>query len=155
MKLKTTILSASLLLISAFVINSTVKIHHEEAAIKELLETGYIHGAFNELNPKAMTKTFHKDFAIFSPGKEGEINRYPIKNWVEGTKKRKADPNFDPASNKWEHKFRRVDVSGRAAHVELELHKDGKLVYTDYLSLLKFEDDWKVVAKVYHQHETP
>ncbi len=155
MKLKTTLFSVSLLLISAFVINSTIKIHHEETAIKELLETGYVHGAFNELNPEAMTKTFHKDFAIFSPGKDGEINKYPIDRWVEGTKKRKASAEFDASKNVWEHKFKRVDVSGKAAHVELELHKDGNLVFTDYLSLLKFEDDWKVVAKVYHRHETP
>ena len=155
MKSRITTLSLAMVLVAVFAINSTVKIHHDEEAIKEVLETGYVHGAFNELNPEAMVKTFHEDFAIFSPGKDGKINRYPIANWVEGTKKRKADPNFDPADNKWEHKFKRVDVSGNAAHVELELHRNGKHVYTDYLSLLKFENDWKVVAKVYHQHETP
>ena len=149
------ILSTFLVLLVGFTINSTIKLHHDEEAIKEVLMSGYIHGAFNELNPEAMAKTFHEDFAIFSPGKEGKINRYPIENWIEGTERRKADPNFDPAKNKWEHTFKRVDVSGKAAHVELELHRNGKHVYTDYLSLLKFEDDWKVVAKVYHEYKTP
>ena len=155
MKSRITTLSLALVLVAVFAINTTVKIHHDEDAIKEVLETGYVHGAFNELNPEAMTKTFHEDFAIFSPGKEGKINRYPIANWVEGTKKRKSDPNFDAANNKWEHKFKRVHVAGNAAHVELELHPNGKHLYPAYLSLLKFENDWKVVAKVYHQHETP
>lgn len=155
MKARNTILSVALLLIAVFAINSTVKLHHDHTAIKESLETGYVHGAFNELNPDAMTNTFHEDFAIFSPGKDGKINRYPIANWVEGTKKRKNDPNFDPAENVWDHKFKRVDVSGKAAHVEIELYHNDKHVYTDYLSLLKFDDEWKVVAKVYQEHTTP
>jgi hypothetical protein len=155
MKSRVTTIGIVLFLIAGFTINSTVKVHHDEEAIKEVLETGYVHGAFNELNPDAMTKTFHKDFAIFSPGKDGEINRYPIDAWVQGTKKRQENPNFDASKNVWEHKFKRVDVAGNAAHVELELHRNGKHVYTDYLSLLKFEDQWKVVAKVYHQHTTP
>ncbi len=32
------------------------------------------------------------------------------------------------------------------------LSKDGRLVYTDYLSLLKFDSGWRIVAKVYHSH---
>ncbi|MEO9887095.1 MAG: nuclear transport factor 2 family protein [Balneola sp.] len=155
MKSRVTILFTALILIAGFTINSTLKVQQDEDDIKEVLMTGYVHGAFNELNPEAMTKTFHEDFAIFSPGKEGKINRYPIANWVEGTKRRKADPNFDPANNKWEHTFKRVNVSGKAAHVELELHRNGKHVYTDYLSLLKFDNQWKVVAKVFHEYKTP
>ena len=29
---------------------------------------------------------------------------------------------------------------------------EGKHVYTDYLSLLKFDSGWRIVAKVYHSH---
>ena len=36
----------------------------EVEKIKELVVTSYVHGAFNELNPEAMAKAFHKDFAI-------------------------------------------------------------------------------------------
>ena len=127
----------------------------EEEAIKKVIETGYVHGAFNELNPEAMAVTFHKDFAIFSPGKDGEIRRYPIADWIENTKKTKADPNFDASKNVWVHKFANVEVLGTTAAVKLELYQDGKLVYTDYLSLLKFDDEWKIVAKVYHRHSIP
>ncbi|MEM7355177.1 MAG: nuclear transport factor 2 family protein [Acidobacteriota bacterium] len=37
--------------------------------------------------------------------------------------------------------------------MKIELSKDGKLVYTDYLSLLKFDSGWRIVAKVYHSHK--
>ncbi len=36
---------------------------------------------------------------------------------------------------------------------KVEASKNGRLIYTDYLSLLKFEDDWKIVAKVYNAHK--
>lgn len=133
-------------------INATKHISKEEAAVKEVIMDGYVHGAFNELNPEAMAVTFHKDFAIFSPSGE-EISRYPISNWIESTEKRKKNPDFDRKKNVWEPKFNNISVNGNAAAVELELHHQGKHVFTDYLSLLKFESGWKVVAKVYHRHQ--
>ena len=123
----------------------------EVEAIQSLLLESYVHGAFNELDPDAMKRGFHEDFAIFSADGES-IRRYPIANWVENTAKRKANADFDPAKNKWQHEFVSVRVNGRAASVELNLSKNGKLVYTDYLSLLKFDSGWRVVAKVYHEH---
>ena len=49
--------------ISAFTVNK-IKSLNEEKAITDMLERCYIHGAFNELNPQAMSEGFHKDFAI-------------------------------------------------------------------------------------------
>ena len=127
--------------------------HHEGAAaeIEALIEKAYVHGAFNELNPEAMEHGFHPDFAIFSADGEA-IKKYPIADWVKRTAERKSSPDFDPAENRWQHRFASVDVTGNSASVKIELSKDGKLVYTDYLSLLKFENGWRIVAKVYHRH---
>jgi hypothetical protein len=122
-----------------------------ETDVKEVILKSYVHGAFNELNPEAMLKGFHPDFAIFSADGEN-ISKYPIKTWVEGVKKRKMSEDFDPAKNKWDHKFASVDVTGGSAAVKIELHHNGEHVYTDYLSLLEFDSGWKIVAKVYHQH---
>lgn len=129
-----------------------VKESAAEKEVKDLILKCYIHGAFNELNPEAMRKGFHKDFAIFSADGE-EISRYPIDVWADGVEKRKAKADFDPAKNKWEHNFASVDVTGGSAAVKIELSRDGKHVYTDYLSLLKFDSGWKIVAKVYHRHK--
>jgi hypothetical protein len=123
-----------------------------ETEIKSLIEKAYVHGAFNELNPEAMRKGFHPDFAIFSADGE-QISKYPIDAWANSAAKRKADPGFDPDKNIWKHHFASVDVTGGSAAVKIELSHEGKHVYTDYLSLLKFESGWKIVAKVYHQHK--
>jgi hypothetical protein len=99
-----------------------------------------------------MTSGFHPDFAIFSADGEN-IKRYPIGEWVAGVEKRKADPEFDPAKNVWEHKLPVIEVTGGAASVKVELYRDGTLVFTDYLSLLRFDSGWRIVAKVYHKHQ--
>ncbi len=123
-----------------------------ENEVKNLIEKAYINGAFNDLDPDAMQAGFHEDFAIFS-AKGETISKYPIKSWVESVKKRKSSDDFDPAKNKWEHKFVNVDITGGSATAKIELKRNGNLVYTDYLSLLKFDSGWKIVAKVYHNHK--
>ncbi len=123
-----------------------------EDEVKKVVLESYVNGAFNELDHESMANGFHKDFAIFSADGES-LARYEIEDWVSGVKKRKSNSNFDPASNKWEHKFPLVDVTGTSAIVKVELTRKGKHVYTDYLSLLKFESGWKIVGKVYTQHK--
>ncbi|MEM9822689.1 MAG: nuclear transport factor 2 family protein [Bacteroidota bacterium] len=152
---KKNVLYASILLISLTVLSFTIKEHHDseaEKAIKALILKSYVNGAFNDLNPDAMRNGFHPDFSIYS-AKGEELRKYPIATWAEGTAKRKEDPKFDPAKNKWAHNFASVDVTGGSAAVKIELSHQGKHVYTDYLSLLKFDSGWKIVAKVYHKHE--
>ena len=119
--------------------------------IKSMIETSYVHGAFNELDADAMRKGFHEDFAIFSADGE-KIQKYPIATWAEGVEKRKADPEFDPASNVWTHEFVQIDITEGTAMVKIELSHEGEHVYTDYLLLLKFDSGWRIVSKVYTKH---
>ena len=121
------------------------------ADIKSMIEESYVNGAFNGLDPDAMRRGFHEDFAIFWAEGE-EIGKYPIETWATNTEKQKADPEFDPADNVWSHEFAAVDVTAGTAMVKLELSHEGKHVYTDNLLLLKFESGWRIVSKVYTKH---
>ncbi len=120
-----------------------------EKEVIALVESAYINGAFNAQDTKAMKNGFHEDFAIFS-AKGETISRYDIADWIAGIEKRKAKADYE--MQVWEHKLPSVDVTGGSAAVKVELFKDGKHVYTDYLSLLQFDSGWKIVAKVYHKH---
>lgn len=147
------LLAIALVAVSSFAFKASEAT--DEAAVEEvktLVLESYVNGAFNELNAEAMRKGFHEDFAIYSPKGEA-ISKYPIKVWADGVAKRKAG-DYDPNNpkNKWKHNFAMVDVTGNAAQVKIELHNQGKHVYTDYLSLLKFDSGWRIVAKVYHKH---
>ena len=153
MKNRLLISAAALLLLTTLYAFTSFenKTANAEEEVKELILKSYINGAFNALNPDAMRSGFHPDFAIFSADGE-KIRKYPIATWADGVEKRKNDPEFDPTQNKWEHNFASVDVTGGSAAVKIELFHEGKHVYTDYLSLLKFDSGWKIVAKVYHKH---
>ena len=128
-----------------------------EASVKEeitkVIEASYIHGAFNEQNTEAMREGFHPIFKIHGV-RDGELSTYPITDWVSNIDKRKAKPDYKAET--WEHRFPLIDVTGDAAIVKVELLRVDKgkktHVYTDYLSLLRFEDGWKITDKVYHGH---
>jgi len=151
MKKRYLIALIALLPAMAFTIHS-VNTASEKEAVEQLILDSYVHGAFNELNPDAMLTGFHPDFAIFSADGE-KLGRYEIETWAEGVRKRKNDPKFDASKNVWEHNFASVDVTGNVAAVKVELSSDGKHIYTDYLSLIKFDSGWKIVAKVYNKHD--
>jgi len=122
-----------------------------EKEVRKVVTEAYFNGAFNKLDTETMQKGFHPDFAIFS-AKGNEISRYPIATWIEGIEKWKKASDFDAEKAKMDCKIANLEVTGGCAMVKVEASKDGTLIYTDYLSLLKFEDGWKIVAKVYHKH---
>jgi len=130
---------------------SSLQAADAKTEVAEVIKSAYFNGAFNAMDTVSMRKGFHPDFAIFS-AKGTEISRYPIDVWIKGIEKRKQNPNFDKAQAKMDCKIVSLDITGGAAAAKIEMSKDGKMVYTDYLSLLKFEDGWKIVAKVYHDH---
>ena len=121
------------------------------ADVEKVIQSSYFNGAFNDLDTVSMRNGFHPDFAIFSAN-GNNISRYPIDAWIKSTEKRKQDPNFDKTQAKMDCKIASLDITEGCAAAKIEISKNGKMVYTDYLSLLKFEDGWKIVAKVYHAH---
>ncbi len=122
-----------------------------EAQVKALIEKAYLNGAFNRLDTDAMRKGFHPGFKIHGV-KNGELATYPIDEWIKNIEEMKKAEDFDPAKHKWTYRFVSIDVTGQAAAAKIELRKDNQLVFTDYLSLLKFKDGWKITDKVYHRH---
>ena len=122
-----------------------------KADVEKVIKASYFNGAFNDLDTVSMRQGFHPDFAIFS-AKGNEISRYPIDTWIKGIEKSKQDPNFDPSKSKMDCKIASLDVTGGCAAAKIEISKNGTMIFTDYLSLLKFDDGWKIVAKVYHRH---
>jgi hypothetical protein len=135
-----------------FLLSSAPAGADDKADIETIIKASYFNGAFNDLDTQAMREGFHPDFAIFSADGE-KLSRYPIDVWIKGIEKRKQDPNFDPSKVEMECKIVSLDVTGGAAAAKIEISKDGRLVYTDYLSLLKFADGWKIAAKVYQAHQ--
>ena len=150
--MKIRVATLMILLAAGVFTTAAIEKNQEVEEIKETILKGYVNGAFNALDAEAMGETFHEEFAIFSTDGE-KLNRYPIANWRQNVAAQKNHPNFNPADNVWEHNFVSVDVTGNSAMVKINLFHEGNHIFTDYLSLLKFNDGWKIVAKVYFEHE--
>ena len=125
---------------------------NDQEAVGKVIKGAYFNGAFNDLDTTAMEKGFHPDFAIFSANGK-QLARYPIADWIKAIENKKKDPDFDPKNAVMECKIANLDVTGGCAFAKVEIFKGDQHIYTDYLSLLKFEDGWKIVAKVYHSYK--
>ena len=120
----------------------------EEAAIKALIQTAYVDGLQNLEDLEKTRAGFHPDFVLLGL-RDGQLTKLPIADWIASAEKRKASGQKPPVTS---CSFITVDVTGNAAAVELELAQNGKRIFTDYLSLYKFPDGWKIVGKIYYRH---
>jgi hypothetical protein len=71
-------------------------------------------------------------------------------DWAARIEKAGADPErkkYDISAE-----VETIGESGNAAVVKVELSRDGKHVFTDFLSLYKTPEGWKIIAKIYQRH---
>lgn len=119
-------------------------------AVKTVIEEAYVKGIHIDQNVEAIRKGFHPAFTMFAY-KDGEITTTSIDEWIASIEEgKKKSPNRPKVDTKCE--FVSVEVSGNAAVARLEMYKDGKHVFSDFMSLYKFVDGWKIVAKIYYRH---
>lgn len=45
-----------------------------------------------------------------------------------------------------------IDITGNAAIAKVELYQEGNKIFTDYLSLYKFKEGWRIVSKICEDH---
>jgi hypothetical protein len=45
-----------------------------------------------------------------------------------------------------------VEISGTAAFCRVELSREGRHLFTDFLALYRFADGWKIVGKSFYRH---
>jgi hypothetical protein len=120
----------------------------DENAIKVLIQSAYVDGLQNLGDLEKTKAGFHPDFVLLGL-RDGTLTRLPIAEWIASAEKRKADGVKPPLTV---CRFLAVDVTGSAASVKLELHQHDTRIFTDYLSLYRFPDGWKIVGKIYYRH---
>ncbi len=91
-------------------------------------------------------------FNLLIIGKDGTLQRYTVSDWTDNiAEKKKKSPPSGP-EQKTTVKFISVDITDNAALAKIELRTGGKHIYTDYLSLYRFQSGWRIVSKIYYQH---
>ncbi len=102
------------------------------------------------MDTQKMAIGYHKDFAIFySEGQE--LRKLQLNDWVTMVETYKQSGDRSGQRN-FEYEIVQIDIVETAAYVKLKLVRKGILVFTDLITMLKFDDQWKIVTKVYHTH---
>ena len=134
---------------STFNLFAQDEIQKETELIKEVIQSAYVDGLCNNADIEAVNKGFHPGFTLLSRGEGKMMWKYPIYNWIENAKEGKKKGLKYSFQNEFTTiKFLFVDVTGHIATSKIEFYEGGVLKFIDYLSLMKFENDWKLVSKM-------
>jgi Putative lumazine-binding len=112
----------------------------EESAVRQTVNT-YLHGLkFNDI--ESFRKAFHPGAKLFFVRANGALGELTQEQWYRGfaTSAGKEEPG--------DLQIAALDITGKAASVKVvEIYADS--TYTDYISLLKLTDGWKIVNKIF------
>ena len=119
-------------------------------AVKAVVQSAYVEGVHANLNPDQMRRGFHADFRMLML-RDGKLTSVTLEEWI-GRMEANAKQNPNAPKPSVRADFPIVDVTGNEAVVKVELYRDGKHAFTDYLFLYKFADGWKIVSKIFQAY---
>jgi len=123
----------------------------DEDLIKNVIQDAYVDGLCNNADEEAIRKGFHPDFNLIGARADNTIWKLQIDKWIETAKKGKERGHKYSFQDEFTSvKFLSVDIAGKVAVVKIEFYEGKEMNYIDYLSLMKFEDGWKIVSKIFH-----
>ncbi|WP_226002255.1 nuclear transport factor 2 family protein [Paenibacillus sp. BJ-4] len=105
---------------------------------------GYIEGNISGKS-ELMKSSFHKDAIMYGYTKDGNLSEGSIQNLYE------VVDQSGPAQN-LQFRIDILDVADTIAMARVILENAHGATYTDYHQLLKVDGEWKVIAKLFHQH---
>ena len=118
----------------------------DEGAIKEMLVESYVEGIYVNRNREAVMKGFHPDFVLHVYD-GGNLIQAPLEAWL-GRLQLDGTRNTDSI----DYQFDLIDIAGNTALAKMLIYENSQLLYTDYFGLYKFEDGWKIVNKIFYDH---
>lgn len=122
----------------------------EKDAVIKVVEDAYVQGVHANPSGDAMRKGFHADFIMFVQDGD-KINKVARDEWIARLEAAKAK-NANSARPEIKAEFPLVEITGNAAVVKVELYRNGKHTFSDYISLYKFDEGWKIVGKIFYRH---
>lgn len=119
----------------------------DTAAIVEVVDRAYVQGIHLDADAGKVRSGMHESFVMFVKSDDG-LNQLTRDAWIARLKPRAAsDPRPDVTA-----KIAVLDQAGDAAVVKVDLFRGGKQIFTDYISLYRFKDGWKLVGKIFQRH---
>lgn len=146
MKRMTLLLALALMATAALAQNTT----DDDAAIKEVVDSAYVHGVHIDADPAKMRSGMHDSFVMFVRNGEN-VTSLTRDAWIERIEAGKAQAKPGPKPET-KAEIDVLDRAGDTAVVRVKLFRDGKQIFTDYISVYRFASGWKLVGKVFQRH---
>jgi len=123
-------------------LNSNAQNVDSKSEIDQITNTlmDYIEGTANG-EPDRLIQAFHPDFNLYSVTKEDSLRIWIGQDYIGNIKEGKKSNRVGRIVS--------IDYEGNAASAKVEIVLPGRLIFTDYFLLLKFEGSWKIVHKSY------
>jgi hypothetical protein len=114
----------------------------EQEAVSKAVND-YIHGYLEQDAPR-LRRAFHADSKLMAV-EDGAVDAAATAAWFDRIEKKRGEGGGPLAAR---HQLLGIDLTDSAAVAKVRLDF-GSHVFTDYLSLLKTSDGWRIVNKVY------
>ncbi len=148
--MKARVLQGSIVMVLVALLSAFARNQDEKQAVIKVVEEAYVQGVHAHPDGEAMRQGFHAEFIMFVQ-EGGKINKVTRDEWITRIAAAQAKGANKPRPE-IKAEFPLVEVTGSAAVVKVELYRDGKHTFTDYISLYKFDEGWKIVAKTFYRH---
>jgi hypothetical protein len=126
--------------------SQNAEVNPEIEAIKKVIVDAYINGVFNKGDASLIRKGCHPDCDVLILA-QGSLMKTPAYSIVD-----RLEKNPGPIHAGTTYRFIDIHVTGYAGLAVVEIFQEGKPIYTDYISLYKFDDGWKLVTKIFYSH---
>jgi ketosteroid isomerase-like protein len=136
--------------VSATIAASAAAQSSDADAVKAVVQSAYVEGVHANMDATRMRQGFHPDFRMLML-RDGKMTAITLEEWI-GRMESNAKQNPSAPKPSVRADFPVVDVTGNEAVVKVELYRDGKHAFTDYLFLYKFPDGWKIVSKIFQSY---
>jgi putative lumazine-binding protein len=120
----------------------------DEAAIIAVVDHAYVQGVHIDSDARKMRDGMDASFVMFVLTDKG-VTQVTRDQWIErlAASKKPDAPKPDIKAN-----IKVLDRSVNTAVVKVDLFRDGKQLFTDYILLYKLPDGWKLVGKAFQRH---
>lgn len=112
--------------------------------IRDVIASAYIDGLHKNGDRADIRAGFHPSF-VMKVLRDGEISDVAIEDWIG-----RLPPEGEVSDREVTHTVPNVDIAGRAAVARVEVEVNGEPVFTDFMSLYRFDEGWRIVAKIFN-----
>lgn len=102
--------------------------------------------AYLNADAKGLQESFFKEAVLYSAEKD-RLDSLPLGDWLPSIESRKKNGDLRSGSSE----IMSLDITEHAATVKLRLRL-AAMEFTDYLTLIELQGNWRIIAKTYAVH---